>query len=133
MANDEMSLQDIQKIREKCHKILGLSSKIRYVGAINKFGRSLAGQLRTGVIPLLQPDEVRNECFIEATRFELRKSFEYSIGKTEFTLTENEKVKTLTLAHQSNFYYITMEKDTIEADLEKIIKSVKSLLINLDA
>src|ERR687890_1043902 len=132
MANHGTSQKDIQKNREKCRKIVELSPKIRYVGVINKFGRTLAGQIRNGVTPLLQPDEVRNECFIEATRFHLRKNFESSIGKTEFTLTINEKVRTLTLANQSNFYYITIEKDTNETDVEKIIKSVKALLNNLD-
>jgi hypothetical protein len=130
MSNYEISLQGAQRSRENCRKILDLSIKIRYVGILNKFGRTLAGQLRIGIIPLLQADEVRNECFIEATRFQLRKNFESSIGETEFTLTENEKVKTLTLANQSNYYYITIEKDTTEPDLEKIIKAVKTLLIN---
>jgi hypothetical protein len=132
MSNYEISLQGSQRSRENCRKILDLSIKIRYVGVLNKFGRTLAGQLRIGIIPLLQADEVRNECFIEATRFQLRKNFESSIGKTEFTLTENAKVKTLTLANQNNYYYITIEKDTIESDLEKIIKSVKTFLINLN-
>ena len=132
MANYETSQKDIQKYRERCRKIIELSPKIRYVGVINKFGRTLAGQIRNGVTPLLQPDEVRNECFIEATRFQLRKNFESSIGKTEFTFTLNEKVKTLTLANQSNFYYITIEKDTIDTDVEKVIKSVKTLLNNLN-
>jgi hypothetical protein len=132
MANYETSQKDIQKYRERSRKIIELSPKIRYVGVINKFGRTLAGQIRNGVTPLLQPDEVRNECFIEATRFQLRKNFESSIGKTEFTFTLNEKVKTLTLANQSNFYYITIEKDTIDTDVEKIIKSVKTLLNNLN-
>ena len=132
MANHRTSQKDIQKNREKCRKIVELSPKIRYVGVINKFGRTLAGQIRNGVTPLLQPDQVRNECFIEATRFQLRKNFESSIGKTEFTLTLNEKVKTLTLANQSNFYYITIEKDTIEIDVENIIKSVKTLLNNFN-
>jgi hypothetical protein len=133
MVNQEIPVEDIQINREKCQKVVSLSPKIRYVGIINKFGRTLAGQLRNGIIPLLQSDEVRNECFIEATRFQLRKNFESSIGKTEFTLTENEKVKTLTLSNQRNFYYITIDKDTMEADLEKIISSVKTLLNNLDA
>ena len=132
MANHGTSQKDIQKNREKCRKIVELSPKIRYVGVINKFGRTLAGQIRNGVTPLLAPDEVRNECFIEATRFQLRKNFESSIGKTEFTLTLNEKVKTLTLANQSNFYYITIERDTIEIDVENIIKSVKTLLNNFN-
>src|SRR5919202_104507 len=112
MVNQEIPVEDIQINREKCQKVVSLSPEIRYVGIINKFGRTLAGQLRNGIIPLLQSDEVRNECFIEATRFQLRKNFESSIGKTEFTLTENEKVKTLTLSNQRNFYYITIDKDT---------------------
>lgn len=132
MSNHEISLEGAQRNREKCRKILDLSIKIRYVGVVNKFGRTLAGQLRIGIIPLLQADEVRNECFIEATRSQLRKNFEASIGKTEFTLTENEKVKTLTLSYQNYYYYITIEKDTIDPDLEKIIKSIKILLINLN-
>lgn len=134
MSKHELSLEDAQRNREKCRKILDLSIKIRYVAVVNKFGRTLAGQLRIGIIPLLQADEVRNECFIEATRFQLRKNFESSIGKTEFTLTENAKVKTLTLASHNNnyYYYITIEKDTIEPDLENIIKSVMTCLINLD-
>ena len=132
MSNHETSLEGVQRNREKCRKILDLSIKIRYVGVVNKFGRTLAGQLRIGIIPLLQADEVRNECFIEATRCQLRKNFEASIGKTEFTLTENEKVKTLTLSYQNYYYYITIEKDTIDPDLEKIIKSVKTFLINMN-
>jgi hypothetical protein len=132
MSNHETSLEGAQRNREKCRKILDLSIKLRYVGVVNKFGRTLAGQLRIGIIPLLQADEVRNECFIEATRSQLRKNFEASIGKTEFTLTENEKVKTLTLSYQNYYYYITIEKDTIDPDLEKIIKSIKTLLINLN-
>jgi hypothetical protein len=134
MSKHELSLEDTQRNKEKCRKILDLSIKIRYVAVVNKFGRTLAGQLRIGIIPLLQADEVRNECFIEATRFQLRKNFESSIGKTEFTLTENAKVKTLTLANHNNnnYYYITIEKDTIEPDLENIIKSVMTFLINLN-
>jgi hypothetical protein len=132
MSNHETSLEGAQRNREKCRKILDLSIKIRYVGVVNKFGRTLAGHLRIGIIPLLQAEEVRNECFIEATRSQLRKNFEASIGKTEFTLTENEKVKTLTLSYQNYYYYITIEKDTIDLDLEKIIKSVKTFLINMN-
>ena len=132
MSNHETSLEGAQRNREKCRKILDLSIKIRYVGLVNKFGRTLAGHLRIGIIPLLQAEEVRNECFIEATRSQLRKNFEASIGKTEFTLTENEKVKTLTLSYQNYYYYITIEKDTIDRDLEKIIKSVKTFLINMN-
>jgi hypothetical protein len=116
-----------QKHREKCSALLAISPHIRYAGVMNKFGRTLAGGLRKGVIPLLKPDEARNEYFIEATRNQLRKNFERSIGRTEYTFTENEKVKILTLADESNFYYVTMDKDTPAAEVANIIESAKKL------
>lgn len=127
MSNRPHADPDTQKHREKCNLLLAISPRIRYAGVMNKFGRTLAGGLRKGVVPLLKPDEARNEYFIEATREQLRKSFERSIGKTEYTLTENEKVKILTLTNEDNFYYITMDKETPAAEVAKIIESAKKL------
>lgn len=119
---------ETQKHREKCGKILAISPRIRYAGVMNRFGRTLAGGLRKGVVPLLKPDEARNEYFIEATRYQLRKSFERSIGRTEYTLTENEKVKILTMTNEDNFYYITMEKETPAQEVARIIESARRAL-----
>jgi hypothetical protein len=94
---------------------------------MNRFGRTLAGGLRKGVVPLLKTEEARNEYFIEATRNQLRRNFEKSIGKTEYTFTENEKVKILTLSSDEHFYYITMDKETPTADVAKIIEAAKKL------
>ena len=94
---------------------------------MNRFGRTLAGSLRKGVVPLLKPEEARNEYFIEATRNQLRRNFEKSVGKTEYTFTENEKVKILTLSSEEHFYYITMDKQTPAADVAKIIEAAKKL------
>ena len=116
-----------QKYRDKCNSILAISPRIRYAGIMNKFGRTLAGGLRKGVVPLLKQDEARNEYFIEATRNQLRKNFEKSIGKTEYTFTENEKVKILTIASEDHFYYVTMDKETPAADVAKIIEATKKL------
>jgi hypothetical protein len=127
MSNRPHADPDTQKHREKCNLLLAISPRIRYAGVMNKFGRTLAGGLRKGVVPLLKPDEARNEYFIEATREQLRKSFERSIGKTEYTLTENERVKILTLTNEDNFYYITMDKETPAAEVAKIIESAKKL------
>ena len=66
MPGMETSQEETQKNRQLCRDILALSPKIRYAGILNKFGRTLAGQLRKGVVPLLKPDESRNEHFIEA-------------------------------------------------------------------
>jgi hypothetical protein len=119
---------DTPLYKQECRVILAVSPRIRYAGIINKFGRTLAGGLRKGVVPLLKPDEARNEHFIEATRNQLRKNFEKSIGREEYTLTENEKVKIVTLSSQEHFYYITMDKETPTNEVMKIIDDVKRLV-----
>ena len=119
---------DTPLYKQECRNILAVSPRIRYAGMINEFGRTLAGGLREGVVPLLKPDEARNEHFIEATRNKLRKNLEKSIGREEYTLTENEKVKTVTLPSQEHFYYITMDKETPTNEVMKIIEDVKRLV-----
>ena len=128
MPGMEPSQEETQKNRQLCRDILALSPKIRYAGILNKFGRTLAGQLRKGVVPLLKPDESRNEHFIEATRDRLRKDFEASIGNTEYTFTENEKVKILTLSNDTNFFYITFDKDIDNQETLKVIGLAQKLV-----
>lgn len=125
---NRQSQDEAQKNKESCLRILATSPKIRYVGKMNMFGRTLAGQLRKGITPLFKPDEARNENFIEATRSQLRKTFENSIGKTEYTLTENEKVKILTFPNGGFFYYVTLDKDMKVDELYKIIGSLRDLI-----
>ncbi len=87
----------------------------------------MAGSLRKGVVPLLKPEEAKNEYFIEAARNHMRRNFEKSIGRTEYTLTENEKVKILTLADSDNFYYVTMDKETPADEVARIVASARKL------
>ena len=119
---------DTTLYKQECSNILAVSPRIRYAGIINKFGRTLAGGLRKGVVPLLKPDEARNEHFIEATRNQLRKNFEKSIGQEVYTLTENEKVKIITMSSEEYFYYVTVDKETPTNEVMKIIYDVQKLV-----
>lgn len=119
---------DTTMYKQECSRILAVSPRIRYAGIINKFGRTLAGGLRKGVVPLLKPDEARNEHFIEATRNQLRKNFEKSIGQEVYTLTENEKVKIITMSSEEYFYYVTVDKETPTNEVMKIINDVQKLV-----
>ena len=119
---------DTPVYKQECSNILAVSPRIRYAGIINKFGRTLAGGLRKGVVPLLKPDEARNEHFIEATRNQLRKNFEKSIGQEVYTLTENEKVKIITMSSEEYFYYVTVDKETPTNEVMKIIYDVQKLV-----
>ena len=113
MTNWELSQREAKKNKESCIRILSMSPKIRYVGKMNKFGRTLGGQLRKGVIPLFKPDEARNENFIEATRNQFRKAFEGAIGKTEYTLTKTKRLKSS--RYQVMITFITSQLTKIQA------------------
>jgi hypothetical protein len=110
----------------KCASFLKISEKIRYVGIINRFGRTITGKLKEGIKPLLTPEQARDERYIEAARQQLRKALSTTIGKSVFTIEKNENVTFLLVPDeiQGIFYYITIEKDTPLAEIEDIINKV---------
>jgi hypothetical protein len=120
---------ETQRYKEKCEMLLMLSPKIRFVSIINEFGRTLAGQLRKGTVPLFNVEEARNEFFIEATTTRLRRNFESSIGKMEFTLTVNEKVIILIIPTTSanRMYYFTLDKRSSLQEISDIKETAKKL------
>lgn len=128
MSKSNQADPQTARFKEKCNSVLAVSPRIRYAGIVNKFGRTIAGSLRKGVTPLLSPDQARNEYFIEATRSSLRRSFEGSIGRTEYAYTENEKVKIVSIPLEDHFYYITMDKETPATDVASIIGKVRGLI-----
>ena len=112
---------------DKCIAFLNISEKIRYVGIINRFGRTLSGKLRKNVKPLLSPEQARDEHFIESMRQQLRNSVESSIGKTIFSITKNQLVTLLLVPSKTNddvIYYVTIEKDVSLDEVNDIINKV---------
>ena len=128
MEKRDISKDAIQKNKEKCGKILSLSKRIRYVGMINDFGRTIAGKLRVGMVPLLNTEQAINDHFIEATRNNLRKAFYSVIGDAIYTLTDHEKVIILTVPTDWGFYYITLDKETDYLEIREIIDKVLKLI-----
>jgi hypothetical protein len=112
--------------QEKCISILKISEKIRYVGIINRFGRTVTGKLKNGIRPLLTPEQARDERYIESTRQQLRKALNTTIGKSIFTIEKNENVTFLLIPEETQdlFYYITMEKDTPLDEINEIINRI---------
>jgi len=122
MSNKE----EIRKNKETCSKIITINPKIRYVGMINRFGKTIAGDLRKGIRPLFKPEQARDEFFLAATREFLRKDFNSTLGRIFFTLTVHEKVKIVSFAVGIVTFYITVEKDVSYDELENIVKVAKS-------
>jgi hypothetical protein len=126
-----LAKENSQKNKEKCKKIQLISPKIRYVGMINDFGRTLAGQLRSGVVPLFNRDQALNDHFIEAMRTNLRKALYPAVGKVNFSYTEHEKVKMLTVPTQWGHYSITLDKETDNTEIQHIIDEVLKLAASM--
>ncbi|MBA3976706.1 MAG: hypothetical protein H0X50_00740 [Nitrosopumilus sp.] len=124
--NNDAKKAEIEINKEKCLSFLNISEKIRYVGIINKFGRTVTGKLKNGIRPLLTPEQARDERYIESTRQQLRKDLEISIGKSIFTIEKNENVVFLLIPDKFKdyFYYITLEKDTPLVEINDIIDKI---------
>ncbi len=114
------------KNQEICTEILKISEKIRYIGIINKYGRTIAGKLKNGIKPLLTPDQARDERFIESTRQQLRKNLNSTIGRTLHTITKNENVTFVLIPSQNQdlLYYITIDKDISVRELNDTITNI---------
>src|SRR5688500_17504367 len=113
--------------KTNCKKILELSSKIRYVGITNKFGRTIAGQLRTGITPFLKTEEMRNELFVHSMIYNIRKSYEKSIGETEFIFISNENVDIVSFYMDDLVYYMTIDKNIDKNELYTVVEKTRGI------
>jgi hypothetical protein len=125
-GNKDNKSEEVALYRDICLSILKISDYIRYVGIINRFGRTITGKLKNGVKPILTPEQARDERYIESTRQYLRRSLEASTGKSLFTIEKNENVTFLLIPQITKdiLYYITIEKDTTLNEINEIINDV---------
>ena len=122
------TIKDLTELKRNCEQILNLSENIRYVGIANRFGRTLSGKLRRDVKPLLKPEDARNEFFMQSMMLLSRENYEKDMGKTEYILTENKKVKTITLSNNNLIYRVTVEKKISLTDIDSLIKKIQKVL-----
>jgi hypothetical protein len=113
--------------KTNCKRILELSSKIRYVGVTNKFGRTIAGQLRIGLTPFLKTEEMRNELFVHSMIYNIRKNYEKSIGETEFIFISNKKVDIISFYIDELVYYITIDKNIDKNELYSLNQQIRAI------
>jgi len=122
------NIDRIVELREYCKKLLELSLNVRYVCITNEFGRTLAGKMKSGLVPLLRPEEARNEFFLHSMIFNIRKSYEKSIGATELILLQSSKVHIVSFMKNGLIYYLTIERGIPEDELHGIIKNIQEKL-----
>jgi len=116
----------IVEYRKKCQSILQISQHVRYAGAINQYGRTLTGIVRSDLTPLLKSEQVKNEFFILSTLMNLRKDSEKSVGKLNYVLLEHAKVSIIILQKENITFYVSIDRKS--KDVSSIINQIKKLI-----
>ena len=108
---------------------MSLSKSIRYVGIINKYGRTLAGTLKPGIKPMFSRNQVRDEFFAISSFIKLRSKVTMPIGKLNYVLLNHQKVNSLILQNNLIVYYITFPKDKLPSEL--LIKKINKITMQV--
>jgi hypothetical protein len=125
MTENSFKMNSQYKLR--CKKILEISPKIRYAGITNKFGRTIAGQLRIGIVPLLKPEEMKNELFVHSMIYNIRRNYENAVGDTQFIMIVSSNVDIVSFHIKDFIYYITLEKNIEKNEIYSLIEKAQSV------
>ena len=118
--------ESIQDYRKKCQQILNISKLIRYVGAINEYGRTLTGIIRPGINPLLKSEDAKNEFFIVSNLITLRNSQATVLGDLDYALLKHKKVILIIIPNRNVTFYITIDVNV--KPISEIISKIKKIL-----
>ena len=94
--------------RKKCERIIALSEDIRYVGAFNEYGRTIAGKIKPGIKPMFSPNAVREEFFAIASTMRLRQRSAKGLGELDYVLIHHKKISVILFSQKDITYYITV-------------------------
>lgn len=117
---------DIVRLRKSCQGVCRISKKIRYVGVINKYGRTLTGILRPGTKPLLSSEHTKNEFFLMSSLLNMRNASVKSIGRLDHITLQHEKVYIVLLQRGDHLYYISVDVDV--RNISKLILKIKGAI-----
>ena len=118
--------ESIRDYRKKCQQILNISKSIRYVGAINEYGRTLTGIIRPGIKPLLKSEDAKNEFFIVSNLITLRNSQATVLGDLDYALLKHKKVILIIIPNRNATFYITIDINV--KTISEIISKIKKIL-----
>jgi hypothetical protein len=113
-----------------CSRVIESDKAIRFVGISNKMGNQIISRYRSGLTPLLTPQEIEMYAMQTVLRMNTRKDYESKLGKPIYSFTLYQKIKRVTIALENKEYPILMTSFDIEADHENIIVNKILPMIN---
>ena len=110
-------------LRKKCQDAASLSPKIRYVGVINEFGRTLTGAMRPGTEPILDKRHTQNEFFIVSSLLNMRRGSVEPLGRLDHMTLQHEKVYVVIIPDGRNVFYVSVDVD---------VGNISSLILEIE-
>lgn len=103
------------------NQILESDSSIRFAGFVDGKGRLVVHGYRSGIVPLLSPDEAETSMVQAVMKTGTREAFEEKLGKMQYALTIYQRVKRVAvpLSEDSLFLLISIEAS---CDHEKVMQ-----------
>ena len=118
--------KSVDEYAKACKAILAISNSIRFVGALNKYGRTLVGFIRPGTMPMLGREQAKNEFFVLSNILNISRDSEEYVGRLEHVLIRHEKVKIVLMPFGEVMFLVTI--DGAEEKYMDIIGSVKTTI-----
>jgi hypothetical protein len=103
-----------------CSRIIESDKAIRFVGVSNKMGNQIISRYRSGLTPLLTPQEIEMYAMQSVLRMSTRKDYESKLGKPIYSFTLYQKLKRVAITLENREYPILLASFDIEADHENI-------------
>jgi hypothetical protein len=113
-----------------CSRIIESDKAIRFVGVSNKMGNQIISRYRSGLTPLLTPQEIEMYAMQSVLRMSTRKDYESKLGKPIYSFTLYQKLKRVAITLENREYPILLASFDIEADHENIIVNKILPMIN---
>ncbi|MEW6604894.1 MAG: hypothetical protein AB1351_09455 [Thermoproteota archaeon] len=107
--------------KEICTQVLQLDRSIRFAAIANDMGTLIAYELRKGVEPLLNEEELRDNIMKSVLRMKTREDYESKLGEVIYTFALYKKVKRATIPLEHPFLAVLTVSFDMAADHEIII------------
>ena len=115
-----MNKQNAENISKK---IRAISPFIRFVGVIDKNGKLIAYDRRSGLKPLLNSENTMHQFSHIAIRTGMEAQFDKQLGEVLFNWEEREKAQTISFAVEKNRVWLSIDKNVVRSEVLRIIDS----------
>ena len=111
---------------ELCKNVLGLDSKIRFVGVVNTQGVQINSMNQEGVEDYLSPSELKMSLHYSMVEWEKSKNLSHKIGYERASVVEYDKVTLISIPlNSSDLFVASIEPNE---DYFKMIMKMKPLI-----